>query len=61
MLKSTCKIKKILQILYFKTKVYYTYIEEDYLLAKDGFDKGILLLGPFTPKKIILIGIIKDF
>lgn len=31
------------------------------MIAKDGFDTGIVVMGPFTPRRIILLGMAKDF
>lgn len=31
------------------------------MIAKDGFDNGIMVFGPFLPKRVIVLGIVKDF
>lgn len=31
------------------------------MIAKDGFDTGVVVMGPFTPRRIILLGMAKEF
>ncbi|KRW99740.1 hypothetical protein PPERSA_07817 [Pseudocohnilembus persalinus] len=40
---------------------YITQFQEDFLVSKDGNDTGIMIFGPFSPKKVILLGILKEF
>jgi hypothetical protein len=36
-------------------------VDENLVIAKDGFDNGVIFIGPFTPKKVILAMAAKEF